>query len=199
MQSTRSASTMRWRISPSPDWCEPSSRWPGRSRRCPSGARWWMKCWTQAKLALPAGGVPYRQRTSSRRSSPRQSRVVERRIGEDEVGLEVRVQVVVEGVGVARSEVGLDAADGEVHLRQAPGGGVGLLAVDADVADPPAVGLDEPLALDEHAAASRSRGRRRGPCTARASRPAGGRRSGACRTGRPACPRRSANWPRKYS
>ena len=47
---------------------------------------------------------------------------VERRIGEDVVGLEVGVQVAQEGVGGLRAEVGLDAADGEVHVRQPPGG-----------------------------------------------------------------------------
>ena len=53
---------------------------------------------------------------------------VERRIGEDEVGLQVRVAVVVEGVAVR--DLPLDAADGEVHLRQPPGGVVRFLAVD---------------------------------------------------------------------
>ena len=46
----------------------------------------------------------------------------------------------------------VDAADGEVHLGQAPRGGVGLLAVDGDVAELAAVGFDELLALHEHAA-----------------------------------------------
>ncbi|MEA3220284.1 MAG: hypothetical protein OZX49_01390 [Immundisolibacter sp.] len=46
----------------------------------------------------------------------------------------------------------VDAADGEVHLGQPPGGVVGLLAVDGDVAEPAGVGLDELLALHEHAA-----------------------------------------------
>ena len=89
-----------------------------------------MKCCTQAKLALPAGGVPYFQRSSSRSRSPRQSLIVEGWIGQDVVGLEVRVQVAVEAVGVFRAEVAVDAADGQVHLGQPPGGGVGLLAVD---------------------------------------------------------------------
>ena len=76
--------------------------------------------------------------------------VVERRIGEHVVGLEVGVTVVVEGVAVR--DLGVDAADGEVHLGQAPGGVVRLLAVDRDVADLAGVGLDELLALHEHAA-----------------------------------------------
>ena len=59
--------------------------------------------------------------------------VVEGRIGQHEVGLEVRVPVVVEGV--AMGDLRVDAADGEVHLGQPPGGVVGLLAVDGDVAD----------------------------------------------------------------
>ena len=44
---------------------------------------------------------------------------VEGRIGEDEVGLEVGEAVIVEGVAVLN--LALDAADGEVHLRQPPG------------------------------------------------------------------------------
>ena len=60
--------------------------------------------------------------------------VVERRVGEDVVGLEVRVQVAVEAVGVFLAEVAVDAANGEVHLGQPPGRVVRLLAVDADVA-----------------------------------------------------------------
>lgn len=48
---------------------------------------------------------------------------VERRIGEDVVGLEVGVQVAQEAVGGLAAEVGLDAADGEVHVRQPPGRG----------------------------------------------------------------------------
>ena len=78
--------------------------------------------------------------------------------------------VVVEGVAVA--EVGVDAADGQVHLGQPPGGVVGLLAVDGDVAELAAVGLDELLATGRTCRRSRSRGRRRGPCRARASPPA---------------------------
>jgi hypothetical protein len=47
--------------------------------------------------------------------------------------------------GVAVGDLRLDAADGEVHLGQAPGGVVRLLAVDGDVAQLAAVGLDELL------------------------------------------------------
>jgi hypothetical protein len=59
----------------------------------PAGARWWMKCCTQAKLALPLGGTPY--------------------------------------------------------CGKAAGGGVALLAVDADVANLAAVRFDEFLRLHE--------------------------------------------------
>ena len=78
--------------------------------------------------------------------------VVERRIGQDVIALEIGVQVAAEAVGVFRPEVALDAANRQIHHRQPPGRGVGLLAVDGDVADPAAVDLDELLALDEHAA-----------------------------------------------
>ena len=76
--------------------------------------------------------------------------VVERRVGQHEVGPQVREAVVVEAVAVVN--VGVDAADGQVHLGQPPRGVVRLLAVDADVAQPAAVGLHELLRLDEHAA-----------------------------------------------
>ena len=72
--------------------------------------------------------------------------------------------VVVEAVAVG--DPALDAADGEVHAGHAPGGVVGLLAVDGDsgcclgargsrsgagVAVAGGVGLDELDGLDEHA------------------------------------------------
>ena len=90
-------------------------------------------CCTQAKLALPVGGAPYFQRLSSLQALAAPVADVERRVGEDEVGLEVGVPVVVEGVAVG--DLAVDAADGEVHLGQPPGGVVRLLAVDGDVAD----------------------------------------------------------------
>ena len=76
---------------------------------------------------------------------PRPIRNVERRIREDEVGLEVLVLVVEERVGSRLAHVGLDAADGEVHVSQLPVGRVGLLAEDGAVADTALVFLDESL------------------------------------------------------
>ena len=89
-----------------------------------------MKCCTQAKLALPAGGAPYFQRLSSSQQLAAPVAVVEGRVGQDVVGLQVGVQVAVEAVGVLRAQVAVDAADGQVHLGQPPGGVVRLLAVD---------------------------------------------------------------------
>ena len=109
-----------------------------------------MKCCTQAKLALPLGGTPILPAHVVVLAEP--VGVVEGRVGEDEVGAEVGMEVAAEGVGVLGAEVGLDAADGEVHDGQAAGGGVALLAVDADVAEPAAVGFDEFFRLHEHAA-----------------------------------------------
>ena len=56
---------------------------------------------------------------------------VERGIGEDEVGLEVRVAVVVETV--AMGDLSFDASDREVHLGEAPGSVVRFLPVDRDI------------------------------------------------------------------
>jgi hypothetical protein len=55
------------------------------------------------------------------------------------------------------AQVEVDAADGQVHRRQAPGGGVGLLAEDGHVADLAAVRFDERFALHEHATAAAAR------------------------------------------
>ena len=60
-------------------------------------------------------------------------RDVERRIRQNEVGTQVGVLVVVERVGPLRAKVGLDAPNGEVHLRQTPRGGVAFLPEDGDV------------------------------------------------------------------
>ena len=64
---------MALRMSPSPDWFDDMLPLARTNPASPFGARWWMKCCTQAKLALPAGGVPNCQRLSSFSSSPRQS------------------------------------------------------------------------------------------------------------------------------
>ena len=106
-----------------------------------------MKCWTQAKLALPRGGRPNCQRGSL--SLRNQVGVVEGRIGEDEVGAQIEMEIAPEGVGLLFAEIGFDAADGEVHHGEAAGGGVALLTVDADVAEPAAVSFDEFFRLHE--------------------------------------------------
>ncbi len=56
--------------------------------------------------------------------------VVEGRVGENVVGAEVRMEVAAECVGVLGAEVGLYAAQGEIHHGQAARGGVALLTVD---------------------------------------------------------------------
>ena len=68
---------------------------------------------------------------------------VERRIGENEIGLEVGMQIRAEAVGVARAEIGVNAANGEIHPRQFPGGVVGFLPVNRDVAHASAVFFHE--------------------------------------------------------
>ena len=55
-----------------------------------------MKCCTQAKLALPVGGVPYFHRLSSASCLPLQSLSLKGRVGEDEVGFQVGMGVVQE-------------------------------------------------------------------------------------------------------
>ena len=71
--------------------------------------------------------------------------------------LQVLQFVLVEAALVVPADVGVDAAHGEVHLGQPPGGVVALLAVDGDVADAAAVALHERLGLHEHAARAAAR------------------------------------------
>ncbi|MGQ4810040.1 hypothetical protein NKDENANG_03485 [Candidatus Entotheonellaceae bacterium PAL068K] len=78
-------------------------------------------------------------------------------IGHDKVGAQVRVFVVAEGVGRFAAEVEVDAAKGHVHGRQAPGGGIGFLAVDRDVAPFAFVFFDEAFALHEESAGAHGR------------------------------------------
>jgi hypothetical protein len=58
----------------------------------------------------------------------------------------------MEAIGVLRSQIVFDSANGEIHLRELPGSGIRFLSKDADVADTSAVRFDKFLALHEHAA-----------------------------------------------
>ena len=78
-------------------------------------------------------------------------RDIEGRISDDEVSAQVGVKVSVEAIVGAVAEVGLDVADGEVHLGESPGRGGVFLTVDGDVAALATVGCDELCRLDEHA------------------------------------------------
>ena len=82
---------------------------------------------------------------------------IERRIRQDGIGAQVAVQVAVERVGGDRAEIDLDAANGEGHLAQLPGGRIGFLAEDGHVVTLAAVRRDETLRLHEHAARSAAR------------------------------------------
>ena len=150
MQSTRSASMMARRMSPSPDWLEDMLPLARTKPAMPCGREVVDEVLHPGEVGvargrdaeLPAHVVVFAEPVG----------VVEGRVGEDEVGAEVGMEVAPEGVGLLWAEVGFDAADGEVHHGEAAGGGVALLAVDADVAELAAVGFDEFFRLHEHAA-----------------------------------------------
>ena len=82
---------------------------------------------------MPWGGVPAIQRGSLAKFFVPPLLHVERWVGHDVIGAQVRVLIVEQGVGGASSEVEVDTADGHVHRGQPPGGGVALLAIDADL------------------------------------------------------------------
>ena len=81
-------------------------------------------------------------------------REIKRRICHDEVGLELEVAVVKEGVGAELTQVSVNAPDGKIHLGEFPSGWVGVLPIDRNAVDVPAMVLDKPSRLDEHAAAA---------------------------------------------
>ncbi len=118
-------------------------------------------CCNQAKLALPCGGVPAIPRVVGELFVPPFLHV-EGRVGHDEVGAQVRVQVIQQGVGRAAAEVEVDTANGHIHGSQPPGGGVAFLPVDADlpafaIGGLAAVLFDELLALHEETAGTHGR------------------------------------------
>jgi hypothetical protein len=108
----------------------------------PVGARWWIMCCTQAKLRCAGRGTVLPTLVVAEEFAAPVAHV-EGRVGEDVVGLEVWVAVVVEGVAVG--DLAFYTADGEVHPGEAPGGIVGFLAVDAYVVEPAPVLGDELL------------------------------------------------------
>jgi hypothetical protein len=67
------------------------------------------------------------------------------------------MKIAAERVGMLRAEVGLNAANRQIHDRQAAGGGVRFLAVDADVANAAAVFDHKLFRLHEHAAGAAAR------------------------------------------
>ena len=99
MQSTKSASSMALRISPSPDCCDDMEPLASTTPAVPPGLRWCTMCCSQAKLALPFGGVPNFHRTSFFSLSAAPIRHIERRIGQNEVELLVTKGVVMEAAG----------------------------------------------------------------------------------------------------
>ena len=78
---------------------------------------------------------------------------VERRVGDDEIGFQVFVRIVQERTFVVPFHLrAVDAADGEVHFRQPPGGLVAFLPVDGNIVDAALVFFDKLFRLHEHAA-----------------------------------------------
>ena len=74
---------------------------------------------------------------------------VKRRISEDVIRLQIRMTVIVERITMC--DLTINSADGKVHPGQSPGCVVGLLSVDADIAESSPMCCHELLRLDEHA------------------------------------------------
>ncbi len=132
------------RISPSPDWFDDIEPLASTKPASPVGREVMDEVLHPGEVRVAGGRRAVLPALVVLQQLAAPVAVVERRVGEDEVGLEVRVQVVVEGVAVR--DLRVDAADREVHLGEPPGRVVRLLAVDRDVADLAAVRLDELLA-----------------------------------------------------
>ena len=67
----------------------------------------------------------------------------ERRIGKDEVGFEVGVLVVGEGIGRLFTKVKVKPTNRHIHSRKSPSGRIRLLPKDGKVVDGSAVLFDE--------------------------------------------------------
>lgn len=118
----------------------------------PFGARCQIMCWSQAKLALPAGGVPYCQRTSSRSLSCPQSERLKGGFARMKSALSWGWQSLKKVSALYLPRSASMPRMGQVHLRHLPGGGVGVLTEHGNPVDIAAVVLNEPGRLHEHAA-----------------------------------------------
>ena len=92
-----------------------------------------MKCCTQAKLALPAGGVPYFQRSSSRRRSPPQSLMLNGGLARTKSAFRSGCRSLWKLSACSGPRLASMPRMARFILREPPGRGVGLLAVDGDV------------------------------------------------------------------
>ena len=78
--------------------------------------------------------------------------VVEGRIRQNVVGLQILEGVVLERALFVPRDMRFDAANGHVHHGQPPCGVIGFLPINGNVADASAVGFHEFFALHEHPA-----------------------------------------------
>ena len=156
MQSTRSASIRFLRISPSLDWFEDMEPLAKHETRRTA----WCQMVYEVLHPREVGVARRRDAVLPPLVVPQPFAApvgdVEGRIGQDVVGPQVGMAVVMEAVAVL--DLALDAPDRQVHPGHSPGGVVGLLAVDGDVplGSTPVpiaagVGADELHGLDEHA------------------------------------------------
>jgi hypothetical protein len=124
---------MALRISPSPDCCDDIEPLANTMPARPLLDRRASMCCSQAKLALPSGGMPYPPRVIFELVAVPIADV-ERRVGKDVVGPQCLVLVVGEGGSVGLADVPVQPMNGEVHQTQATGLRHQLLPVDRQVA-----------------------------------------------------------------
>ena len=115
------------------------------------------------EVGVAAGGTPYRQRSPERSLSPPQSLSLKGGLASTKSALRPGCRSSWKLSAHLRPEICLDAADGEVHLGEAPGGGVRLLAEDRDVVSAYRYAPRRTARTARTCRPSRSRGRRRGP------------------------------------
>ena len=131
MQSTRPASIRLFRISPSPDWADDIEPLASTKPAVPRRRQVMDDVLHPGEVGVALGRRAVAPALVVGEPLAAPIGDVEGRVGEDEVSPEVGVAVVVEAVAVG--DLALDAADGEVHLRDPPGRVVRLLSPDRDV------------------------------------------------------------------
>ncbi len=116
-----------------------------------TAARGQIMCWSHAKLAFPGADAISPTNIFQQFILP-PTRKVKGQIGHDEVSSQLRMTIIEKCVGVEFTQIGLNTANGKVHLRHLPGGGIGILPEHGNFIDIASMVFDKFCRLHKHTA-----------------------------------------------